>query len=53
MYNVRFKINEDAMDAIYNEAPKITILNPTEVIDVYCGDNIDYGDGAEISDAMI
>ena len=50
MYNVRFKINEDAMDAIYNEAPKITILNPTEVIDVYCGDNIDYGDGAEISD---
>lgn len=50
MYNVRFKINEDAMDVVYNEAPKITILNPTEVIDVYCGDNIDYGDGAEISD---
>lgn len=50
MYNVRFKINEDAMDAIYNEAPTIKLQNPNEVIDVYCGDDIDYGDGAEISD---
>lgn len=50
MYNVRFKINEDAMDAIYNEAPTIKILEPQKEIDVYCGDDIDYGDGAEISD---
>ena len=50
MYNVRFKINEDAMDAIYNEAPTIKLQNPNEVIDVYCGDDIDYGYGAEISD---
>lgn len=50
MYNVRFKINEDAMDAIYNEAPSITLLNPEEEIEVYCGDDIDYGKGAEISD---
>lgn len=50
MYNVRFKINEDAMDAIYNEAPTIKILNPEQVIEVYCGDDIDYGNGAEISD---
>ena len=50
MYNVRFKINEDAMDAIYNEAPTIKVQNPNEVIDVYCGDDIDYGFGAEISD---
>lgn len=50
MYNVRFKINEDAMDAIYNEAPIIKILEPQKEIDVYCGDDIDYGDGAEISD---
>lgn len=50
MYNVRFKINEDAMDAIYNEAPTIKVQNPNEVIDVYCGDDIDYGYGAEISD---
>ena len=50
MYNVRFKINEDAMDAIYNEAPTIKVQNPNEVIDVYCGDYIDYGYGAEISD---
>lgn len=50
MYNVRFKINEDAMDAIYNEAPTIKILEPQKEIDVYCGDDIDYGYGAEISD---
>lgn len=50
MYNVRFKINEDAMDAIYNEAPSITLLNPEEEVEVYCGDDIDYGKGAEISD---
>ena len=50
MYNVRFKINEDAMDAIYNEAPSITLLNPEEEIEVYCGDDIDYGKAAEISD---
>lgn len=50
MYNVRFKINEDAMDAIYNEAPTIKISNPEAVIDVYCGDDIDYGQDAEISD---
>ena len=50
MYNVRFKINEDAMDAIYNEAPTIKILEPQKEIDVYCGDDIDYGDGTEISD---
>lgn len=50
MYNVRFKINEDAMDAIYNEAPTIKLQNSNEVIDVYCGDDIDYGYGAEISD---
>lgn len=50
MYNVRFKINEDAMDAIYNEAPTIIISNPEAVIDVYCGDDIDYGQDAEISD---
>lgn len=50
MYNVRFKINEDAMDAIYNEAPTIKLQNPNEVIDVYYGDDIDYGQDAEISD---
>lgn len=50
MYNVRFKINEDAMDAVYNEAPTIIVSNPSKVIDVYCGDDINYGDEAEISD---
>lgn len=50
MYNVRFKINEDAMDAVYNEAPSITLSNPNDVIEVYCGDDIDYGKDVEISD---
>ena len=50
MYNVRFKIKEDAMYAVYNEAPTLKLLNPDEVIQVYCGDNHNYGKGTEISD---
>ena len=50
MYNVRFKIYEDAMDAVYNEAPSIRLLNPNEVTEVFCGDDHDYGAETEIRD---
>lgn len=50
MYNVRFKIKEDSMYAIYNEAPILRLLNPDEVIEVFCGDDHDYGAETEISD---
>ncbi|WP_294154486.1 immunoglobulin-like domain-containing protein [uncultured Clostridium sp.] len=50
MYNVRFKINEDAMDAVYNEAPTLRLLNPNQVMEVFCGDDHDYGAETEISD---
>ncbi|WP_294405810.1 immunoglobulin-like domain-containing protein [uncultured Clostridium sp.] len=50
MYNVRFKINEDAMDAVYNEAPTLRLLNPDKVMEVFCGDDHDYGAETEISD---
>lgn len=50
MYNVRFRINEDSMYAVYNEKPKFLISDPDRVIDVYCGDELIYGDDIEISD---
>lgn len=50
MNNVRFRIDEDALKAIYNEAPKITILNPDKEVEVYCGDDHNYGYYAIVSD---
>ena len=50
MNNVRFKINKEALGAIYNEAPSLQILNPEETIEVYKGDNHNYGENTIISD---
>ena len=48
MNNVRFRLDEEALEAVYNEAPKMTI--PNEVVEVYKGDDHDFTDGVKVSD---
>lgn len=50
MNNVRFRIDPDAMYAVYNEAPSMTI--PTEVFEVYKGDDYKVYDGVRVSDDL-
>lgn len=50
MNNVRFRIDPDAMYAVYNEAPSMTI--PTEVFEVYKGDDYKVYDGVKVSDDL-
>lgn len=48
MNNVRFKINEEALLAVYNEEPSMTI--PEDIVEVYKGDDIAVYDGVKVSD---
>ncbi len=48
MNNVRFKINEEALLAVYNEEPSMTI--PEGIVEVYKGDDIAVYDGVKVSD---
>lgn len=50
MNNVRFRIDPDAMYAVYNEAPTMTI--PNEPLDVYKGDDYKVYDGVKVSDDL-
>lgn len=50
MNNVRFRIDEDAMEILYNEAPTVEVKNPDETIEVYAGDTHDYSYNMVISD---
>ncbi len=50
MNNVRFRIDPDAMYAVYNEAPTMTI--PNEPLDVYKGDDYKVYDGVRVSDDL-
>ena len=47
--NVRFLFTVDGVNAIYNKAPKINILN-TETLTAYAGDIIDYTKNIEVKD---
>ena len=48
MNNVRFKINEEALLAVYNEEPSMTI--PDGTVEVYKGDDIVVYEGVKVSD---
>ena len=48
MNNVRFRFDEEALEAVYNEAPKMTI--PKETVEVYKGDVHDFVAGVKVSD---
>lgn len=50
MNNVRFRIDPDAMYAVYNEAPNMDI--PEEALDVYKGDDYKVYDGVKVSDDL-
>lgn len=50
MNNVRFRIDPDAMYAVYNEAPTMTI--PNEPLDVYKGDDYKVYEGVKVSDDL-
>ena len=50
MNNVRFNIKEDAIYAIYNEAPKMEI--PEGTVNIYKGDEIYVYDNVKVSDDL-
>lgn len=52
MKNVRFKINVEALEGVYNEKPTFEIKNPNTVIPVYKGDNHDYSIDTIIKDDL-
>ena len=47
--NVRFKLTEDGIHAVYNKAPKITVTSK-EMLTAYAGDIIDYTKNIEVKD---
>ena len=50
MNNVRFNIKEDAIYAVYNQAPTMEV--PKDIVDIYKGDEIRVYDNVKVSDDL-